>query len=74
MCQQGGYYIYYERNESMQNYMVSLRAAERHPEEFEADRAAHQFREILSAHESGERKVGDALQHLAVGTVTRRHE
>ncbi len=45
MKQQGGYYIYYDRNESMQNYMVSLRAAERHPEEFEADRAAHQFRE-----------------------------
>lgn len=45
MRQQGGYYIYYERNECMQNYMVSLRAAERHPEEFEADRAAHQFRE-----------------------------
>ena len=48
MRQQGGYYIYYERNESMQNYMVSLRAAERHPEEFEADRATHQFREIAS--------------------------
>ena len=28
--------------------MVSLRAAERHPEEFEADRAAHQFRERTS--------------------------
>lgn len=48
MRQQSGYYIYYERNESMQNYMVSLRAAERHPEEFEADRAAHQFRERAS--------------------------
>lgn len=48
MRQQSGYYIYYERNESMQNYMVSLRAAERHPEEFEADRAAHQFRERVS--------------------------
>ncbi len=43
---QGGYYIYYERNECMQNYMVSLRAAERHPEEYEADRAAHRFREV----------------------------
>ncbi len=48
MRQQSGYYIYYERNECMQNYMVSLRAAERHPEEFEADRAAHQFRERTS--------------------------
>lgn len=48
MRQQGGYYIYYERNECMQNYMVSLRAAERHPEEFEADRATHQFREMAS--------------------------
>lgn len=48
MRQQSGYYIYYERNECMQNYMVSLRAAERHPEEFEADRAAHQFREVVS--------------------------
>ncbi len=48
MRQQSGYYIYYERNECMQNYMVSLRAAERHPEEFEADRAAHQFRERAS--------------------------
>ena len=48
MHQQSGYYIYYERNECMQNYMVSLRAAERHPEEFEADRAAHQFRERTS--------------------------
>lgn len=48
MHQQSGYYIYYERNESMQNYMVSLRAAERHPEEFEADRAAQQFRERTS--------------------------
>ena len=44
--QQTGYYIYYDRNECMQNYMVSLRAAERHPEEFEADRAAHQFRMV----------------------------
>nr|MBQ8252030.1 LysM peptidoglycan-binding domain-containing protein [Lachnospiraceae bacterium] len=43
---QSGYYIYYERNECMQNYMVSLRAAERHPEEYEADRAAHRFREV----------------------------
>ena len=48
MHQQSGYYIYYERNECMQNYMVSLRAAERHPEEFEVDRAAHQFRERTS--------------------------
>lgn len=48
MRQQSGYYIYYERNECMQNYMVSLRAAERHPEEFEADRATHQFRERAS--------------------------
>jgi len=48
MRQQSGYYIYYERNECMQNYMVSLRAAERHPEEFEADRATHQFREVVS--------------------------
>lgn len=48
MHQQSGYYIYYERNECMQNYMVSLRAAERHPEEFEADRATHQFRELTS--------------------------
>ncbi len=48
MRQQSGYYIYYERNECMQNYMVSLRAAERHPEEFEADRAAHQFREVVN--------------------------
>ncbi|MBQ8527422.1 MAG: LysM peptidoglycan-binding domain-containing protein [Lachnospiraceae bacterium] len=48
MRRQGGYYIYYERNECMQNYMVSLRAAERHPEEFEADRATHQFREVVS--------------------------
>ena len=43
---QSGYYIYYERNECMQNYMVSLRAAERHPEEYEPDRAAHRFREV----------------------------
>ena len=43
---QGGYYIYYERNECMQNYMVSLRAAERHPEEYEADRAAQKFRAV----------------------------
>ena len=48
MHQQTGYYIYYDRNECMQNYMVSLRAAERHPEEFEADRATHQFRERTS--------------------------
>ena len=48
MHQQSGYYIYYDRNECMQNYMVSLRAAERHPEEFEADRAAKQFRERTS--------------------------
>ena len=48
MRQQSGYYIYYERNECMQNYMVSLRAAERHPEEFEADRTTHQFRELTS--------------------------
>ena len=48
---QSGYYIYYERNECMQNYMVSLRAAERHPEEYEPDRAAHRFREV-----TGEKK------------------
>ncbi len=45
---QSGYYIYYERNECMQNYMVSLRVAERHPEEFEADRATHQFRTVVN--------------------------
>lgn len=42
---QTGYYIYYDRNERMQNYMVSLRATERHPEEFEADRTMRQIRE-----------------------------
>lgn len=42
---QSGYYIYYDRNERMQNYMVSLRATERHPEEFEADRTMRQIRE-----------------------------
>ena len=41
-----GYYIYYERNECMQNYMVSLRTRERHPEEMNADHAARQFREL----------------------------
>lgn len=41
-----GYYIYYERNECMQNYMVSLRTRERHPEEMNADHAARQFREV----------------------------
>lgn len=45
---QTGYYIYYDRNECMQNYMVSLRVAERHAEEFEADRATHQFREVCN--------------------------
>jgi nucleoid-associated protein YgaU len=48
MKQQTGYCIYYDRNECMQNYMVSLRAAERHPEEFEADRAAQQFRSAFA--------------------------
>lgn len=42
---QTGYYIYYDKNERMQNYMVSLRATERHPEEFEADRTIRQIRE-----------------------------
>ncbi len=42
---QSGYYIYYDKNECMQNYMVSLRAAERHPEEFEADHALRHIRE-----------------------------
>lgn len=42
---QAGYYIYYDKNECMQNYMVSLRASERHPEEFEADHALQQIRE-----------------------------
>lgn len=42
---QEGYYVYYDKNECMQNYMVSLRAIERHPEEFEADRAMKQIRE-----------------------------
>lgn len=42
---QTGYYIYYDRNERMQNYMVSLRSTERHPEEFEADRTMRQIRE-----------------------------
>lgn len=45
---QTGYYIYYDRNECMQNYMVSLRVAQRQAEEFESDRAAHQFREVYS--------------------------
>lgn len=42
---QSGYYVYYDKNECMQNYMVSLRAQERHPEEFEADRTMQQIRE-----------------------------
>lgn len=43
--QQSGYFVYYDKNECMQNYMVSLRSLERHPEEFEADRAMKQIRE-----------------------------
>lgn len=46
MILQTGFCIYYDRNECMQNYMVSLRTKDRYPEDVEPDRATRQFREV----------------------------
>lgn len=47
MEEQKGHYIYYERNEMMQNYLVSLREEENRIEEEQTDHAAKQFRMVV---------------------------
>lgn len=48
MMQMGGHYIYYERNPSMQNYMISTRKKIGvTPSEVFADRAAKDFRSVI---------------------------
>lgn len=48
MDRQTGFYIYYDRNESMQNYMLAYKEEEtEQPEEFTGDQATKQFRAIV---------------------------
>ena len=48
MNRQSGFFIYYERNEPMQNYMVAYKEKETEPEEeFTGDKATKQFRAIV---------------------------
>lgn len=47
MQEQKGHYVYYERNEMMQNYLVSLREEENKIEEEQVDHAAKQFRMVV---------------------------
>ena len=48
MNRQSGFFIYYERNEPMQNYMVAYKEKETEPEEeFAGDKATKQFRAIV---------------------------
>jgi len=56
MKQQSGFYIFYDRNENMQNYMVSLRVAERSNEEYESDRVIRYARKNVSEQKKESRK------------------
>lgn len=48
MDRQSGFYIYYERNEPMQNYMLAYKEEEaEQAEEFTGDQATRQFRAIV---------------------------
>ncbi|MCM1162594.1 MAG: LysM peptidoglycan-binding domain-containing protein [Roseburia sp.] len=48
MDRQSGFYIYYDRNEAMQNYMLAYKEEEtEQPEEFTGDQATKQFRAIV---------------------------
>ena len=50
MVRQRGYYIYYEKNPEMQNYMISSRKENKiTPSESITDRAAKDFRSIVKA-------------------------
>lgn len=44
---QSGYFIYYERNEAMQNYMITIKQDEPEETKPEVDRAAKKFRGIV---------------------------
>ena len=50
LCRQSGYYIYYARNEAMQNFMILSRGEDRHDkedEEFEDEAVIKNYRRIM---------------------------
>lgn len=63
-----GYYIYYERNECMQNYMVAL--ASQKTERGLSDNAIHNFRSIMNEHNEKKRKYNiRMIQKVSAGTA-----
>ena len=50
LCRQSGYYIYYARNEAMQNFMISSKGEEepgREEEDFEDEKVIKNYRKIM---------------------------
>lgn len=63
-----GYYIYYERNESMQNYMIQL--ATKSIKRGMSDNAIHSFRNIMKEHDEKRRRSNlRMIQRVGAGTA-----
>ncbi|MDO5392731.1 MAG: LysM domain-containing protein, partial [Eubacteriales bacterium] len=57
MCRQKGYYLYYERNDSMQEYMIEVNHnTPMEKKEAVSDQAVKNFRKIISHQEKEEKK------------------
>lgn len=69
LSRQTGYYIYYEKNEEMQNYMVD-RKTEPSIEEGYEDRAIKEIRHIIEGKKENKQEKEQGVVHLLYGAST----
>ncbi len=66
LIEMGGHYTYYEKNPSMQNYMIAARKKNGvSPSETVEDRATKDFRSVIKSREERQRKKSNHMLHVA---------
>lgn len=66
LIEMGGHYTYYEKNPSMQNYMIASRKKNGvSPSETVEDRATKDFRSVIKNREEKQRKKSNHMLHVA---------
>ncbi len=66
LIEMGGHYTYYEKNPSMQNYMIASRKKNGvSPSETVEDRATKDFRSVIKNREEKQRKKSNRMLHAA---------
>ncbi len=70
LIEMGGHYTYYEKNPSMQNYMIASRKKNGvSPTETVEDRATKDFRSVVRSKEDRQRKKTNRLLHVAAACL-----